>query len=80
MVKADVAFLQSSAQRSVMRTVLCFCLSALALGGCGQRTPASSDADYQAFKESHPGMTAQCLEAVRYGGVSAWRPDDPDLL
>jgi hypothetical protein len=36
-----------------------------------------SDADYQAFKASNPGMTKECLNGYRYGGVTAWRPDDP---
>jgi hypothetical protein len=51
---------------------------ALALVGCEQRKPAVSDADFAAFRESNPGMTKQCLDAFRYGGIMAWRPDDPD--
>lgn len=61
-----------------MRTVLCICLFTLTLNGCNNRKPAVSDADYQAFKTSNPGMTNQCLDAYRYGGFNAWRPNDPD--
>src|SRR5207253_4306877 len=53
---------------------------ALALGGCNHRKPAVSGADYQAFKAAYPGMTKQCLDAYRYGGARAWRPDDPDCF
>jgi hypothetical protein len=63
-----------------MRTVLCVCLFAVALNGCNHREAAVSDADYQAFKASYPGMTQQCLDAYRYGGADAWRPDDPDCF
>ena len=63
-----------------MRTVLCVCLFALTLSGCDHRKPAVSDADYQAFKASYPGATKQCLDAYRYGGFNAWRPDDPNCF
>lgn len=63
-----------------MRTLLCVCLLGLSLSGCNRRTPAVSEADYRAFKASNPGMTKQCLEAYRYGGFSAWRPDDPNCF
>ena len=63
-----------------MRAVFCLCFLALTLSSCNHRKPAISDADYQAFKASYPGMTKQCLDAYRYGGLSAWRPDDPDCF
>jgi hypothetical protein len=52
----------------------------LAAFGCGQRKPAVSDEDFAAFRQANPGMTKQCLDAFRYGGDAAWRPDDPDCL
>ena len=45
---------------------------------CQDRKPAVSNAEFAAFKASHPGMTQACLDEVRYGGFVAWRPDDPD--
>jgi len=48
--------------------------------GCDQRKPAVSDADFRMFRASYPGMKAECLDAFRYGGVVAWRPDDPDCF
>lgn len=63
-----------------MRTVFCVCLVALALSSCNHRKSAVSDADYEAFKASYPGITEQCLDAVRYGGFAAWRPDDPNCF
>jgi hypothetical protein len=52
----------------------------LLLVGCHQRKPAMSDADFQEFKASYPGMTKRCLDETRYGGMSAWRPDDSDCF
>jgi hypothetical protein len=63
-----------------MRLVLCICLIALTLSSCNYRKPAVSDADFQDFKAANPGMTKQCLDANRYGGFNAWRPDDPDCF
>jgi len=63
-----------------MRTLLWVCLLELPLSACNQRTPVVSEANYQAFKASNPGMTKQCLDAYRYGGSNAWRPDDPSCF
>src|SRR3954466_15248641 len=46
--------------------------------GCHQRKSAVSDADFEAFRTGNPGMTQKCLDEYRYGGIRAWRPDDPD--
>jgi hypothetical protein len=63
-----------------MRTVLFVYLFALALSGCNHRKPVVSDAHYRTFKASNPGMTKECLDAYRYGGFNAWRPDDPNCF
>lgn len=49
----------------------------LAIVGCNSRTPAMSDNEFAEFRGAWPGMTGKCLDEVRYGGIQAWRPDDP---
>jgi hypothetical protein len=59
-----------------MQLPLVVCLVGLAFSSCENRKPALSDADYEAFKAANPSMKNQCLNAIRYEGLSAWRPDD----
>jgi hypothetical protein len=59
---------------------LFFIAVAVLLVGCEQRKPAMSDADFEAFKASHPGMKETCLDAVRYGGDWGSAVDDPDCF
>lgn len=63
-----------------MRSALFLLAIGSLLVGCDHRKPAVSDADFKAFKASNPGMTEQCLNEYRYGGVTAWRPDDPECF
>jgi hypothetical protein len=39
-----------------------------------------SEADFQAFKESHPGMKHTCLDEVKFGREWATAVDDPDCF
>jgi hypothetical protein len=59
-----------------MRSLTVVAIAAL-LAGCHHRKPSMSDAEFKALKASNPGMTQKCLDANRFGGVLAWRPDDP---
>ena len=54
--------------------------TALLLVGCQNRKAAMSDADFEAFKSSHPGMTGECLNAVRFGRDWASTVDDPNCF
>lgn len=60
-----------------MRTLLVLAIAAL-LFGCERREPAFSDAEFAPISASNPGMTQACLDKVRYGGIEAWEPDNPD--
>ena len=62
-----------------MRTFVAIVIG-LSLLGCDHRKPVVSDTDLEAFRAENPGMTQECLENFRYGGMAAWRPDDPDCF
>jgi len=53
-------------------------LIAALLFGCQNREPAITDADFEAYKASHPGMKKTCLDAVRYGGFGASNLDEAE--
>jgi hypothetical protein len=59
---------------------LFFIAVAALLVGCHHRRPAVSDAEFKEFKAAYPGMTQRCLDAYHYGGIVAWRPNDPDCF
>ena len=48
-----------------------------ALLGCNQQKPVLSDEQVQAFRELYPGMTASCLDKLKWGGAQAM-PDRSD--
>jgi hypothetical protein len=68
-----------SAMLLFVRGLFAIAVAAL-LAGCDQRKPAMSDADFEAYKASYPGMTGQCLNAARYSGDWARPLDDPDCF
>lgn len=62
-----------------MRLSFVFLISVL-LVGCHHRQPAMPERDYDAFRQSHPGMTDECLTAVRYGKFRGDVVDDPNCF
>ncbi|MCL6679919.1 hypothetical protein LZ519_11425 [Sphingomonas sp. RG327] len=52
----------------------------LLLVGCDHRKPAFSDAEMQKIRAANPGMKERCLNDLRFGGVAAWDPDDPNCF
>jgi hypothetical protein len=52
----------------------------LVLVGCHHRQPAMPDSEFEAFRQSHPGMKHACLDAVRYGKHWGDVVDDPDCF
>jgi hypothetical protein len=50
------------------------------LVSCHERKPAMPDSEFEKFRAAWPGMTKQCLDEIRYYGILAWRPDDPDCF
>lgn len=62
-----------------MRLII-FVTAAVLIAGCHHRKPAFSDAEMQQIRVDNPGMTNECLEQLKYGGMAAWRPDDPECF
>jgi len=50
------------------------------LFSCQQPEPVISDAEFIAFRKSHPGMVQRCLDEVRYGGYNEWDPECYEML
>ena len=55
-----------------------FAIAIALLSGCEYREPGMTSAQIQQIAAEQPGMTQACLDELRWGGVNAWRPDDPD--
>ena len=63
-----------------MRGLFVILVGLLLFVGCDQRKPSMSGADFAEFRASNPGMTERCLNENRFGGIAAWRPDDPNCF
>lgn len=47
-------------------------IAILALAACERRQPLLSDAEMREMQEILPGMTGECVERVRFGGLEAF--------
>jgi hypothetical protein len=55
---------------SAMRLVAAACICVL-LVGCDQRKPAIANEEVQKLKAAMPGMTDECVDKMRWGGIEA---------
>ena len=54
-----------------MRFSLAIAVAALALMGCHKQVPKVSEQAIRAIHASEPGMTDECLDKIRWGGIQA---------
>jgi hypothetical protein len=58
--------------------LLIVCVGIGVLIGCHPKQPRMSDAQMQKIRAAEPGMTDECLDKIRWGGIEALtgRPED----
>ena len=61
-----------------MRLLLVLTFAAVVLAACHRREPKVSEKTIQSIHASEPGMTDECLNTIRWGGVQALhgQPED----
>lgn len=50
-------------------------ITLLAIGACDRRVPTMSEKELAEIQEFAPGITAECIEKARFGGISAISSD-----